>query len=125
MPAVATASFPSRASGAASAPRAAADAWRIQRAHLVDCVLPEVPIRQWVLTLPYPLRYRCAYNARLTSQVLRAFLRALFAEFRRPASAQWNMAQGQCGAVTFIQRFGSALNPNVHYHTLALDDVQE
>ncbi len=26
-------------------------------AHLVDRVLPEVPIRQWVLTLPYPLRY--------------------------------------------------------------------
>ncbi len=32
-------------------------------AHLVDCVLPEVPVRQWVLTLPYPLRYRCAYDA--------------------------------------------------------------
>ena len=25
-------------------------------AHLVDHVLPEVPIRQWVLTLPYALR---------------------------------------------------------------------
>ncbi len=22
-------------------------------AHLVNCVLPEVPVRQWVLTLPY------------------------------------------------------------------------
>ena len=31
-------------------------------ARLVDHVLPEVPIRQWVLTLPYPLRYRCAWN---------------------------------------------------------------
>jgi hypothetical protein len=38
-------------------------------AHLVDRVLPEVPIRQWVLTLPYPLRYRCAYDAKLTSDV--------------------------------------------------------
>ncbi len=37
-------------------------------AHLVDCVLPEVPVRQWVLTLPYPLRYRCAWDARLTSE---------------------------------------------------------
>ncbi len=92
-------------------------------AHLVDRVLPEVPIRQWVLTLSYPLRYRCAYNARLTSQVLRAFLRALFAEFRRRARNQWDMAHGQCGAVTFIQRFGSALNLNVHFHTLALDGV--
>jgi hypothetical protein len=33
------------------------------------------------------------------------------------------MARGQCGAVTFIQRFGSALNLNVHFHTLALDGV--
>jgi hypothetical protein len=92
-------------------------------AHLVDCVLPEVPIRQWVLTLPHLLRYRCAYNARLTSQVLRAFLRALFTELRRRARVQWDMVRGQCGAVTFIQRFGSALNLNVHFHTLALDGV--
>jgi hypothetical protein len=27
-------------------------------AHLVDRVLPEVPFRQWVLSLPFPLRYR-------------------------------------------------------------------
>jgi len=51
-------------------------------AHLVDCVLPEVPVRQWVLTLPYPLRYRCAWDARLTSEVLRAFLLSLFADLR-------------------------------------------
>ena len=43
-------------------------------AHLVDRVLPMVPVRQWVLTLPYPLRYRCAYDRAPTSQVLRAFL---------------------------------------------------
>jgi hypothetical protein len=92
-------------------------------AHLADCVLPEVPIRQWVLTLPYPLRYRCAYDARLTSRVLRAFLRALFAELRRRARDRWDRARGQCGAVTFLQRFGSALNLNVHFHTLALDGV--
>lgn len=90
-------------------------------AHLVDRVLPEVPIRQWVLTLPYPLRYRCAYSAKLTSAVLRAFIRALFAELRRRVRKQWDFLPEQCGAVTFIQRFGSALNLNVHFHTLALD----
>jgi ribosomal protein S27AE len=92
-------------------------------AHLVDRVLPEVPIRQWVLTLPYPLRYRCAYDTRLTSEVLRAFLRALFAELRRRARRHWEMRAPQCGAVTFVQRFGSALNLNLHFHTLALDGV--
>ncbi len=89
-------------------------------AHLVDCVLPEVPIRQWVLTLPYSLRYRGAYNARLTSQVLRAFLRALFAELRRRARDRWGMARGQCGAVTFIQRFATEVRSDAHRALCAL-----
>jgi hypothetical protein len=92
-------------------------------AHLVDRVLPEVPIRQWVLTLPYPLRYRCAYDARLASEVIRVFLQAPFAELRRRARCKWTTSPDQCGAVTFIQRFGSAMNLNLHFHTLALDGV--
>jgi hypothetical protein len=92
-------------------------------AHLVDRVLPEVPIRQWVLTLPYPLRYRCAYDAKLASDVLRAFVRALFAELRRRVRRHWRARDPHCGAVTFLQRFGSALNLNLHFHTLALDGV--
>ena len=92
-------------------------------AHLVERVLPEVPVRQWVLTLPYPLRYRCAWDARLTSQVLRAFLRALFADQRRRAREQFGLRGGLCGAVTFIQRFGSALNLTPHFHSLVLDGV--
>jgi len=74
-----------------------------------------------VLTLPYPLRYRSAYDATLTSAVLRAFVRALFAELRRRTRRQWGIRTDQCGAATFIQCFGSALNLNVHFHTLALD----
>ena len=92
-------------------------------AHLVDRVLPEVPIRQWVLTLPYPLRYRCAWNAKLTSQVLRCFLRSIFADQRRRARKLFGIRKGQCGSVTFIQRFGSALNLTPHFHTLVLDGV--
>ena len=47
-------------------------------AHLVDRVFPAVPVRQWVLTVPVALRYRMAYDADLTSAVLREFLRAVF-----------------------------------------------
>ena len=79
----------------------------------------------WVLTLPYPLRYRCAYDARLTSEVLRAFTRSLFAELRRRARSSWGAGAAQCGAVTFVRRFGSALNLNLHFHTLALDGVYD
>ena len=45
-------------------------------------MLPEVPVRRWVLTLPYPLRFRCAWDAKRTSEGLRAFMRALFADER-------------------------------------------
>ena len=90
-------------------------------AHLADRVFPVVPVRQWVLTLPYALRYRCAYDRELTSQVLRAFLRSLFAELRRRVRRHWGVRAEQCGAVTFLQRFGSAMNLNLHFHTLALD----
>ena len=74
-------------------------------AHLVDRVLPEVPIRQWVLTLPYPLRYRCAWNARLTSEVLRRFLGAVFADQRRRAKRDLGIRDGLCGAVTLAPRY--------------------
>ena len=46
-------------------------------AHLVDRVLPEVPVRQWVLTLPVALRYRMAFDAKLTAEVLDAFVKTL------------------------------------------------
>jgi tetratricopeptide (TPR) repeat protein len=81
-------------------------------AHLVDRVLPEVPVRQWVLSLPFALRYRLAYDAGLTSAVLGVFVRTVFASLRRRARRQWNVARGQCGAVTFVQRFGDALPPD-------------
>jgi len=82
-------------------------------------------VRQWVLSLPFGLRYRLAYDAPLTSAVLGVFVRTVFASLRRRARRQWGVARGQCGAVTFVQRFGDALNLNVHFHSLHLDGVYE
>jgi hypothetical protein len=92
-------------------------------AHLVDRVVPTVPVRQWVLTLPYPLRYRCVWDSRLTTEVLRAFLRSLFADQRRRARRLFGVQRGHNGSVTFIQRFGSALNLTPHFHALVLDGI--
>jgi len=92
-------------------------------AHLVDRVLPEVPVRQWVLSLPFALRYRLAYDAALTTAVLRVFVRTVFTSLRRRARKRWGVTRGRCGAVTFVQRFGDALNLNVHFHSLLLDGV--
>lgn len=48
-------------------------------AHLVDHVFPHVAVRQWVLTLPIPLRYRIAFDHKLESAVLALFLATVFA----------------------------------------------
>ena len=88
-------------------------------AHLVDRVFPIVPVRQWVLSLPFALRYRMAYDARLTGAVLNVFMRALFGELRRRASELLGVGASQCGAVTFVQRYGDALNCNPHFHCMA------
>jgi hypothetical protein len=43
-------------------------------ANLVDHVLPEdVPSRQWVLTLPHPLRFPLAFDGKVLGAVLRIF----------------------------------------------------
>ncbi|MCC6848742.1 MAG: transposase [Deltaproteobacteria bacterium] len=91
-------------------------------AHLVDHVLPAVPMRQWVLSLPFRLRYVLAFDHALCRKVLAVHVRALRAFYRRRARRQ-GIADGETGAVTAIQRWGSALNLNVHFHTLALDGV--
>ncbi len=91
-------------------------------AHLVDHVLPQVPIRQWVISFPWALRYLLAQRPRLLSQVRRIFLRAIFAFYREQAQLA-GLQRGRTGAVSRIQRFGSSLNLNPHLHTLLLDGV--
>jgi len=91
-------------------------------AHLVDEALPWVPVRQWVLTVPYRLRYQMAWNHGLSRAVLREYTRALLDVYRRGARAR-SIAGGQTGMVTALQRAGGALNANLHFHTLVLDGV--
>jgi len=92
-------------------------------AHLVDHVLPaDVPVRQWVLSVPHRLRYRLAYDHRLCRTVLHVFVRALRSAYRRRARHQ-GLAGGETGMVTSVQRFGGALNAHLHFHTLVLDGV--
>ncbi|MCP4387074.1 MAG: transposase [Gammaproteobacteria bacterium] len=95
-------------------------------AHLLDDVLPEVMVRQWVCSLPWRLRYRMGYDRVLCKDVLGAFIDALTRSLRWRAKRQFGLKSvqdAQVGAVTVIQRADSALRLNVHFHTLALDGV--
>jgi hypothetical protein len=91
-------------------------------AHLVDHVIPDVPVRQWVLSPPPAVRYQVAYNSPLLAALIRIFIRAIFSSLRRRARA-CGIPRGQCGAVAFVQRFGSSLNLHPHVHVLVLDGV--
>jgi hypothetical protein len=94
--------------------------------HLTERVLPEVPIRQWVCSLPWGLRALLGYDRELCAEVLSAFVEELLRSLRWRAKRLLGLAsveQAHPGTVTFIQRFDSALRLNVHFHTLALDGV--
>jgi len=91
-------------------------------AHLVDHVFPHVPVRQWVLSFPYPLRFLFASRPEALSRCLAVVLRAIETDLIQRADLT-RASGARTGAVTVVQRFGSALNLNVHPHMLIPDGV--
>ncbi|HUM10293.1 MAG TPA: transposase zinc-binding domain-containing protein [Myxococcaceae bacterium] len=92
--------------------------------HLVERVLPRAPYRQWTLSFPMPVRFCLARDARLLSEVLGLFVRALFT-FQRRTARRLGVARPLTGAVAFVQRFGSALQLTPHFHVLVPEAVFE
>ena len=93
-------------------------------AHLTDEVIPHLPVRQWVLSVPKRLRPFLHQTPEVASGVLGIFLRALRSALREASpGAPVALRDAQLGAISFPQRFGSSLNPHYHYHVLALDGV--
>ncbi len=88
---------------------------------LIDEVFPKEPIRQWVLSFPFQLRFLLARHPELMGKVWGIFYRTLSTHLIKKAGH--TKATAQTGLVTLIQRFGSALNLNVNFHMLFLDGV--
>jgi hypothetical protein len=84
----------------------------------------EEPLRQWVLSLPFALRVPLAWHHDLALAVLGAAARAIEAFYRDRARAL-GIEHGRTGSITVIQRFGSDLALNVHFHGLYLDGVYD
>jgi hypothetical protein len=97
-------------------------------AHLADHVIPPVPVRQWVISVPK--RLRCFLADRPAA--VRALTKIFLAEIERLLCAAAGVTidadalpatHPRLGAVSFLHRFGSALNHHVHLHVCASDGV--
>ena len=68
------------------------------------------------------LRYVLAWDHDLCRAVAGVYVRAVLG-FLRARARRAGVADGRSGAVVMIQRFGGALNLNVHLHALVIDGV--
>jgi hypothetical protein len=89
-------------------------------AWLVDRVFPDVPVRQWVLSLPYPIRFLCAFDPTAARGVRNILVRAVSSFYTRNARKR-GIENSKAAAVCFQQRFDQSLRLNLHYHTLWTD----
>jgi hypothetical protein len=90
-------------------------------AHLIEEVLPEVALRQWVLTFPFAWRKRLAMDGRLLSSLTRIFVTSVHAWYASAVGARG----GKTGAVIVVQRASSDLRLNPHLHVVFLDGAYQ
>jgi hypothetical protein len=90
---------------------------------LVDHVLPKIPIRQWVLSFPFAIRYLLAKNPKHVTRVLQITNRVISGFYNSQGKTIRRDRKFKVGSVTAIQRFGGSVNLNVHFHGLWPDGV--
>jgi hypothetical protein len=90
-------------------------------AHVIDHVMPRVPVRQVVLSVPRRLRWYLHRDPKVVSGVMRVFLRGLSTTVRKcsPGAPR----EAKCAAVSFFHRGGSSLNVHPHFHNVVADGV--
>lgn len=97
-------------------------------AHLVDHVIPPVPVRQWVISLPKRLRGVLGDRPKAVAAVSRIFLAEIekllcLERLRCSNHATLPSPRPRVGAVSFLHRFGSGLNRHAHLHAAVTDGV--
>jgi hypothetical protein len=97
-------------------------------AHLADHVIPPVPVRQWVISVPKRLRGMLADRPRAVAALTKIFLDEIerllcaAAGVTRDATTP-SASRPRLGGISFLHRFGSALNHHVHLHACVTDGV--
>jgi len=97
-------------------------------AHLADHVIPPVPVRQWVISVPKRLRGMLADRPRAVAALTKIFLDEierllLTTSGGAPDAETPGASRPRHGGISFLHRFGSALNHHVHLHACVTDGV--
>jgi len=89
-------------------------------ANLIERVLPQTGLRQWVFTFPFSWRRRLAQDGALFGRLTRIFEEAV-PTFYAERAAKEGLSGAKTGSVTVAQRTSSDLRLNPHLHLVALD----
>lgn len=90
--------------------------------NLCDFVIPHVPVRQWVLSLPFQLRYWMAFDHELLVRIGHIIVNAI-TFYLRKKGRKLGVKDAESGIISFLQRAGSALNLNLHFHLISIDGL--
>lgn len=94
--------------------------------HLMNAVIPCVPVRHWVLNLPPHLRFNVGYYHHILAGLLRIFVRAIFMFLRRHAKVVLRLSSTNLAhpaGISVIHRVSARLTANFHFHCVIVDGV--
>jgi len=80
-----------------------------QAAHLVDAVVPAVPLRHNGLSFPFELSLKVVTNPKVLRAPARINYEVTARYFQRRAAESSADGKTHVGAITFVHRFGSSL----------------
>lgn len=108
--------------GRAACPSCGARRMAEMAATLVDRVLPDVGLRQWVVTAPFELHGLLLADASFLQAFIGIVVTTIFSHLGAKG-VTLGIDGGRTGAVTFVQRASSALGAFPHLHILVLDGL--
>ncbi len=88
----------------------------------LEHVLPATPLRQFVVTFPFELRQRLAYDGKTLRAVGRIFMDSVLGWYRRRMRDE-GIRDGRSGAVMVAQRNNADVKLNPHLHAIFVDGV--
>ena len=89
--------------------------------HIRENVIPQISIRQWVISFPKRIHHYLQ-----TDEILQKILLIVANEIKQKViDCSPKISNPEFGAVSFIQRFGNSLNLHPHFHFIVAHGVVE